>query len=550
MTNHRHRSSLLQAGDSPDILLPSSSTSDPHARSAAHLRAHRHTHHAYTHDHVQNHHLSDNSNDNADPASASASSSAPGPDSILSDSHLDERASSDATSLDPRAQAAAVDAALAVRADDSAPYITQIVQTISVIQVVDISGSPISTQTQYAQPNTVVLDPASGETISQSEPAPTIALDPSSLIPDPGSLLPDPGQLLSDLGIQPSSSSTSTTTSTLTTTSTSSKPSSAAPISASAGFPTLSDASNGTAWGNMTAAGSASNSTLTVNAFSPPSNISATLSNLRIHSSSTLTSTSDEASPSTSSLSYTLFATPTYNAPPAVPTVLGSAETTPAAPASGGVAPLTPQQKQIVGSVVGSVAGVAFLALLVMLVLRYKRKRTNSPLAGGSGSRSLPAPGGDATNPMAERDGAAASVSAAFAALTSKRQSRAAGAGVSAGPPPAGERGFYRVSGRKLPSVLYTGGDGYSDPRESTMSRFSQSSEPFHPGDQQFTLGAPMRPISGMPIMRSGPARTPVTEDNPFADPATSPPLPRHDSPSGRPGSNSSARGSRFQESM
>ncbi|KAJ2967342.1 hypothetical protein NQ176_g9704 [Zarea fungicola] len=235
MTNHRHQSSLLQAGDSPDILLPSSSTSDPHARSAAHLKAHRHTHHAYTHDHVQNHYLSDNSNDNADPASASAS--APRPDPILSDSHLDERASSDATSLDPRAQAAAVDAALAVRADDTLSYITQIVQTISVIQVVDISGSPISTQTQYAQPNTVVLDPASGETISQSDPAPTIALDPSSLIPNPGSLLPDPGQLLSDLGI-PSSSSTSTTTSTLTTTSTSSKPSSA-PIPASAGFPTF-----------------------------------------------------------------------------------------------------------------------------------------------------------------------------------------------------------------------------------------------------------------------------------------------------------------------
>ncbi len=210
----------------------------------------------------------------------------------------------------------------------------------------------------------------------------------------------------------------------------------------------------------------------------------------------------------------------------------------------------------------GSIAGVAFLALLVMLALRYKKKKNNESLPSNvktPGFAALRGSGGEATNPMAERNGAASSVNAAFAALASKGQARGGATGTSdtLEVPSGGERGFYRVSGRKLPSVLYTGGDGYSDPRESMMSQYSQSSEPFNRGDQQFALGSPMRPISGVPIMRSGPARTPVTEANPFADPMPSPPTGKNDSPPRRPGSSSSARGSsargsssRFQESI
>ncbi|KOS18452.1 hypothetical protein ESCO_000498 [Escovopsis weberi] len=40
----------------------------------------------------------------------------------------------------------------------------------------------------------------------------------------------------------------------------------------------------------------------------------------------------------------------------------------------------------------------------------------------------------------------------------------------------SGEKGFYRVSGKKLPSVLQVGGDGYTDPRESSNSNYNQNS--------------------------------------------------------------------------
>jgi hypothetical protein len=112
------------------------------------------------------------------------------------------------------------------------------------------------------------------------------------------------------------------------------------------------------------------------------------------------------------------------------------------------------------------------------------------------------------------------------AALASKRFSRQSN---QPSEPETSEKGFYRVSGRKLPSVFVNGGDGYTDPRESVVSgtstyyRGSQAFEP--PQDSpRLALGSPMRPISGIPVMRSGPARTPVTEENPFADPPLTPP--------------------------
>ena len=150
---------------------------------------------------------------------------------------------------------------------------------------------------------------------------------------------------------------------------------------------------------------------------------------------------------------------------------------------------------------------------------------------------------------MVDRSGPSA-VTAALASLTGRRHA----------PPTAssgegGERGFYRVSGRKLPSVLHTGGDGYSDPRESTLSggsdyyRGSQAFDPSDAGVGPLALGVPMRPVSGIPIMRSGPGRTPVTE-NPFADPSSPPDS--NDVLRRAMGSRDSPRasGSRFQEGI
>lgn len=217
---------------------------------------------------------------------------------------------------------------------------------------------------------------------------------------------------------------------------------------------------------------------------------------------------------------------------------------------------LSPQQKQVIGGVLGSVAGVAVLGLLLMLFLRYKKRKGSQDLLSGQTaavSRSLGnnAPDrGPGNSDMAERSAPSAAIASALATLTGRKSLS------SSQPAPGGERGFYRVSGRKLPSILVNGGDGYTDPRESAASgtsdyfRGSQAFEPTSWGSGQLALGAPMRPVSGVPVMRSGPARTPVTENNPFDDP-DSPTTPTNASSRAMaPRDSPTAGGSRFQEGI
>lgn len=233
------------------------------------------------------------------------------------------------------------------------------------------------------------------------------------------------------------------------------------------------------------------------------------------------------------------------------------------------VGTLSTTQKQVIGGVVGSVAGVAFLALLVLLVFRRKKRQNGGGLLEGARSKALTGDGGPGSQTggaMSQSSGSSPLV-AFLAGLSGKNKVKEPEAAAS------GERGFYRVSGRKLPSVLQVGGDGYTDPRqdspqnpqpipgqnqrnrESVASgqtnywRGSQAFEPDTGGSSRLALGSPMRPVSGVPIIRTGPARTPVTEENPFSDP---PPRPRPDSDalggSIAGGSIASRDGSRFRE--
>ncbi|PHH78092.1 hypothetical protein CDD80_7385 [Ophiocordyceps camponoti-rufipedis] len=174
-----------------------------------------------------------------------------------------------------------------------------------------------------------------------------------------------------------------------------------------------------------------------------------------------------------------------------------------------------PTKERVIGSVVGSVAGVAFIMLLAILALKYNKKRKNGRhlLGGNSGPttpRAIAGPG-------------------STTAEASVPQTRFAGSRGDEMAEQGDERGFYRVAGRKLPPVLMTGGDGFSDPRDTLLSdstadfrRTSQALDSMAGSLRPLALGAPMRPVSGIPIIRSGPARTPVTQ-NPFADPPTSP---------------------------
>ena len=114
---------------------------------------------------------------------------------------------------------------------------------------------------------------------------------------------------------------------------------------------------------------------------------------------------------------------------------------------------------------------------------------------------------------MAERTGAFA-IPSALAKLSGKR----AAIDAPAAGPATQEKGFYRVSGKKLVSVLESGGDGYTDPHDSigSGSSYYRDSQAFSESSNPFQLGSPMRPVSGVPIYRDGAQRTPLHEHGPL----------------------------------
>ncbi|CAF3472595.1 hypothetical protein SNK03_008111 [Fusarium graminearum] len=553
----------------------------------------------------------------------------------ISPANLHRRA---ATPDNAQAHAHADSNALKPRAEQD--LFTQVVQTVSVIQVVDAAGSPIEVQTHFAPPATVVVDSASGITvaaISDPEPklsaaaaasdpaqapaaaesynapsspaaAPTAVETPGLTNPLPSAQIPD--ATVSDSVPEPVNDTTVLPTADLpsdlvppTNSVTSTDPDFASQETTSPAAPTtdvdttVTDASgsetlvttddlSATTTEEPTTQIETITSDLTSETTQPTEETSEataeattevtqsepnrstttipTISNTatRARSSSTVivvssTFVTSSINPTLSTQSYSdsvyssISAQETWSSgwwgaddsegsvggaagdatadnPPPAPTNTSATNET-------DTGTLSPQQKQVIGGVVGGVTGVAFLAFFVLFALRYKKKHPEGGLLGGnlSATRTISGPtSGPDGGSMAERSSASTAVTAVLAGLVGKKQQQPAE------PAPASERGFYRVSGKKLPSVLQAGGDGYSDPRteppsssggranrESVMSgtsdywRGSMAWDPNQQESHHLALGTPMRPISGVPVIRSGPARTPVTESNPFTDP-------------------------------
>ena len=195
-----------------------------------------------------------------------------------------------------------------------------------------------------------------------------------------------------------------------------------------------------------------------------------------------------------------------------------------------------PPTPVVVGGVIGSIAGAAVLIIAMLFLIRWrKRNKGVLSLSGESAiSDGRGAHGEQGSGAMIERRSAGFTIPASFASIANKRFSRRNEAPDTAAEP--GERGFYRVSGRKIPSVLHTGGDGYGG--ESAIDNdtsFYRDSHAFFGG-----RGPPSPPLGtinrrstgGVPIFRPSPARTPTREESPFnfaAEGVPSPPrIPDH----------------------
>ena len=179
-----------------------------------------------------------------------------------------------------------------------------------------------------------------------------------------------------------------------------------------------------------------------------------------------------------------------------------------------------PPTPVVVGSVFGSLAGITLIGVLILFILRWKRRKQGSLQLGSGRDLSTPDlhPSSDPNSPAGPmsmvRRASSFVVPAALASLT--------GASRRPAPPPpsspGSDRGFVRVSGRKLPSVLTSGGNGYEDPFADphlSDTSFYRDSRGFYGGTGTGGVG-PMSPVSPISPMSPSPLGPPPS--SPFRD--------------------------------
>lgn len=120
----------------------------------------------------------------------------------------------------------------------------------------------------------------------------------------------------------------------------------------------------------------------------------------------------------------------------------------------------TPPASVLAGGIVGGVAGATILLLIIVLLFRWRRGKTAQRRTISPPISQAISPGGvpQAGN-MTQRSSITPIVGAG---LFSRLRPASAQTATTADTAPS-ERGFQKISGRKLPSVLASGGDGYGD---------------------------------------------------------------------------------------
>ncbi|OJK05105.1 hypothetical protein ASPACDRAFT_38676 [Aspergillus aculeatus ATCC 16872] len=182
-----------------------------------------------------------------------------------------------------------------------------------------------------------------------------------------------------------------------------------------------------------------------------------------------------------------------------------SPSATTAAAAAGGLS--TQAKGKIAGGVVGGVAGAMVFVVLLWLLLR-RRKRAILPqtrdalpaadMAGTATTEGSITRSAEMTSRRSSNDPLFTASYFAPAFMQRWRQSHMTTRTTDSVCSDSSERGFQKISGRKIPSVLHSGGDGYGGGVEQTSPTASEPSS---------TYAAPGSPV----IPRSPPSQPPLT---------------------------------------
>ena len=145
----------------------------------------------------------------------------------------------------------------------------------------------------------------------------------------------------------------------------------------------------------------------------------------------------------------------------------------------------TPPASVLAGGIVGGVAGAALLLLLLLLFFRWRRGKTaqrqtiSPPVPQPIGPGGLPQAGD-----MTQRSSTTPIAGAGFFSRLRPASSQT----VTTADTAPSERGFQKISGRKLTSVLTSGGDGYGD---ASMAGPSMAASRAAAGPHSAVIGGP-----------------------------------------------------------
>lgn len=168
------------------------------------------------------------------------------------------------------------------------------------------------------------------------------------------------------------------------------------------------------------------------------------------------------------------------------------------------------------------------LVVALIFLKWYKRRLARNQALDGSSHEGARGSGGPTRAPpegMSER--AQFAIPTGLANLSSLKTNRMSRQTLGTISSTAGsEQGFVRVSGRKIQSVLQSGGDGYGDPAEPSHANMNLdgASAPEEPrgGYGGSEGGSPVAPVnrrkSGIANWRPSPARTPTIQQSSFSD--------------------------------
>lgn len=275
------------------------------------------------------------------------------------------------------------------------------------------------------------------------------------------------------------------------------------------------------------------------------------------------------------------------------PLTTGPTTSATSSPSQGSGALDSQTKGKIAGGVVGGVAGAMVLVVLVFLLLRRRRAYQNrapevlppGDMTGTAVGEGCVTRSADVVSRRSSNDPLFTASYFAPAFMKRWRQSRLSTHTESTLDSSTSERGFQKISGRKIPSVLRSGGDGYGGGFSEGSPTMSEPSVSFPPGSPVLPRSPTSQPPPstpyGMPldvsytreaeetnpivIFRPSPARTPipgsadaslsnepsVSRIVPLAQGALSPTIPKRPDVLGRSHpSFDGSRGSRFTESI